>query len=69
MAKDTAAALNTTAASDSSPSKIAPPEYAFTLVVAHPFGDHERGSSITEAADIFAVLEGENASHVRKVNK
>ncbi|MBB3213432.1 hypothetical protein FHW67_002724 [Herbaspirillum sp. Sphag1AN] len=39
----------------------------YTLVVAHPFGDYERGSAITDPAEIEAVMSGENAHHVRKV--
>jgi hypothetical protein len=39
----------------------------YTLVVAHPFGDHERGSAITDPAEIAEVMVGENAHHVRKV--
>lgn len=41
---------------------------AYTLVVAHPFGDYERGAAITDPALVAEVMEGENSRHVRKVN-
>lgn len=41
----------------------------YTLVVAHPFADYERGAAITDPTEVAAVLAGENANHVRKVNK
>jgi len=40
---------------------------SFTLVVAHPFGDYERGAAIKDPAEIAEVMKGENAHHVRKV--
>lgn len=48
-------------------STTAPETPSFTLVVAHPFGDYERGAAITDPAEIAKVMDGENAHHVRKV--
>ena len=39
----------------------------FAIVVIQPFGDYQRGDRITDAAIIEAVLSGENANDVHKV--
>lgn len=38
----------------------------FHLVVIQPFADYQKGQQITEAAQIQAVLDGENAFAVVK---
>ena len=43
------------------------PSPAYTLVVAHAFGDYERGEAITDPAEIAEVMAGEYARHVHKV--
>lgn len=52
---------------DDGTTTVETPDY--TLVVAHPFGDYERGSAIAEPAEIAAVMAGENSHHVRKVSR
>jgi hypothetical protein len=37
------------------------------LIVVHPFGVYAKGAEITDAVEIKAILEGENAHHVIKV--
>jgi hypothetical protein len=49
--------------------KAQAPQFGFELVVIHPFGDHERGTRISEPDVIKAVLEGDNAHHCNKVAK
>lgn len=39
----------------------------FDLVVIHQFGFIERGTRITDPAQIKEILEGENRHHVHKV--
>ncbi len=34
------------------------------LIVTSAFGDHQKGSKITDPSEIADVLAGENASHV-----
>lgn len=45
--------------------KAATPDYH--LVVIHPFGDYRRGDPIADAAEIAAVLDGDNKHHVHKI--
>jgi hypothetical protein len=47
------------------PAAPAAPEHH--LVVVHPFGDHARGSTITDPDEIASVLAGENHRHVHRV--
>ncbi len=44
----------------------APARPEFHLVVVHPFGEYRRGDPITDAAEIAAVMGGENSHHVHK---
>ena len=39
----------------------------FHLVVMHAFGNYQRGDKIEDAAEVSAVLDGENSRSVRKV--
>ncbi|CAB3784337.1 hypothetical protein [Pararobbsia alpina] len=45
---------------------VAPGKPDFNLIVVHPFGDYARGKQITDAAEIAAVMAGENAHFCRK---
>lgn len=49
--------------------KDTPAPLAYILVVIHPFGTYSRGDSITDPADIAAVLAGPNAHHCNRVAK
>lgn len=40
---------------------------AFHLTVVVPFGDYQRGSVITNEAEVVKVLASENAAHVVRV--
>lgn len=39
----------------------------FHLVVVHPFGDYARGDKVTDAAEIAALLAGENSRSLTRV--
>jgi hypothetical protein len=43
--------------------------FDFDLVVIHQFGFVERGTRVTDAAQIAEILDGENAHHCHKVAK
>lgn len=45
------------------------PAFDFDLVVIHQFGFIERGTRITDPAQIAEILDGENAHHCHKVAK
>lgn len=46
---------------------VVPAKPDFYLVVVHPFGDYRRGDSIADAAEVAAVLDGENHRSVTRV--
>jgi hypothetical protein len=41
---------------------------AIELVVVTPFGDHQRGDVISDAAQIKAILQSDQEAHVVRVN-
>jgi len=45
------------------------PTFDFELVVIHQFGFIERGTRISDPAQIAEILAGENAHHCHKVGK
>jgi hypothetical protein len=45
------------------------PMLDFELVVLQQFGDHERGKRISDAAEIQAVIDGDNLAHCIKIAK
>jgi hypothetical protein len=55
MAKNDTATTQTTTAT------------GFHLVVVHPFGTYSKGAHITDAAEIDAVLAGENAGACNRI--
>lgn len=60
---DTAAAETGIAAQ---PQAAATPAGPYTLIVKHAFADYQVGQEITAAAEVAAVLAGENAANVLK---
>jgi hypothetical protein len=45
----------------------APEAPAFHLIVIHPFGAYGKGARISDAAEIAAVLAGENAGACNRI--
>jgi hypothetical protein len=45
----------------------APDAPAFHLIVIHPFGAYGKGARISDAAEIAAVLAGENAAACNRI--
>lgn len=52
------------AQSDTTTTQAAP---EFHLIVIHPFGAYGKGAHITDAAEIAAVLAGENAGSCNRI--
>ena len=53
------------AKNDTTTAPVAPP--CFHLIVIHPFGTYGKGAHIADAAEIEAVLAGENAGACNRI--